>query len=209
MPSDYGRNIATFIIAMLFGATLATWGMAWAVCGTGTGFLKYTGELTFGNVLQSLVTFASALIVTLFLQKIVNNHRKQKDLLLQHFEHLLSLLDEFEGMDNSEQLVEITKLLKKISLKNRLIAKCMEECGCRKKLRDQCDFGKQIRELRDLTTNTPRRRDLKQFSTQQNCPAYVKEGIMHWEAERVNEIDESIESLKAYIFRAQIHVNIS
>jgi hypothetical protein len=171
-----------------------------------SGALTFDGQVTSGNIFQSCATIASAFLVTLYLQKIVNDHRKQKELLLQQFDQLLDLLGQFERMAMSEELTKVVYLLKKISLKCELISKCMSDCGCPAHLIRHADFSNFVKALRTHSTNTPKK-PLEEFTSSKNCPAYVKEGIITWASERKNDIDLTIEDMRAAIFRAQVNVN--
>ncbi len=84
----------------LFGLVLAVTLLAGVLFGvfiSKTGGLTFDGQVTSGNIFQSCATIASAFLVTLYLQKIVNDHRKQKELLLQQFDQLLELLGAIGG----------------------------------------------------------------------------------------------------------------
>jgi hypothetical protein len=193
----------------LFGLVLAVTLLAGVLFGvfiSKTGGLTFDGQVTSGNIFQSCATIASAFLVTLYLQKIVNDHRKQKELLLQQFDQLLELLGQLEDMETSEELTKVVYLLKRISLKCDFISKCMSECGCSTDLIKVADFSNFVKDLRIHSTSTPKQK-LEEFTSSKNCPAYVKEGIITWAAERRNEIDVTIEAMKSAIFLAQLKVN--
>ena len=171
-----------------------------------SGALNFNGDVSAGNIFQACATIGSAWIVTLYLQKAVHDDRKQKELLLQQFDLLLSLLGEFEEIHSESELLKVNNLLKKISLKSVFIAKCMEDCGCPKEILRDSDLSSLIKDLRLATTDTPTNK-LKEFAGGKSCPAYVKEGIINWDSGRRTEIDMVIESLKAAIFGAQLKVN--
>jgi hypothetical protein len=193
----------------LFGLVLAVTLLAGVLFGvfiSKTGGLTFDGQVTSGNIFQSCATIASAFLVTLYLQKIVNDHRKQKELLLQQFDQLLELLGQLEDMETSEELTKVVYLLKRISLKCDFISKCMSECGCSTDLIKEADFSNFVKDLRIHSTSTPKQK-LEEFTNSKNCPAYVKEGIITWAAERRNEIDVTIEAMKSAIFLAQLKVN--
>jgi hypothetical protein len=173
---------------------------------TKAGALNFDGIVTSGNIFQSCATIASAFLVTLYLQKFVNDHRKQKELLLQQFDQLLQLVGQLESMEASEELGQVIYLLKKISLKCEFISKCMSECGCSADLVRAADFSSFVKDLRIQSTSTPTKK-VADFASSKNCPAYVKEGIITWASEQRNEIDRIIEAMKAKIFLAQLKVN--
>ena len=185
----------TLLVGVLLGVLFAK-----------TGALNFDGQVTSGNIFQSCATIASAFLVTIYLQKIVNDQRKQKELLLQQFDHLLELLGEFECMEFSAELAKVTYLLKKISLKCELIRKCMVDSGCSAQLLSDVDFSSFLKDLRIHSTITPKQK-LEEFASSKSCPAYVKEGIITWASERRSDIDMSIEAMKAAIFRAQLRLN--
>lgn len=185
----------TLLVGVLFGVFISK-----------TGALTFDGQVTSGNIFQSCATIASAFLVTLYLQKIVNDHRKQKELLLQQFDQLLELLGQLENMESSEELATVVYLLKRISLKCEFISKCMSDCGCSTDLIRDADFSSFVKDLRIHSTGTPKQK-LEEFTSSKNCPAYVKEGIITWASERRSEIDLTIEAMKAAIFLTQLKVN--
>jgi hypothetical protein len=194
-----------WLLGLVLAVTLLA-GVLFGVFISKTGGLTFDGQVTSGNIFQSCATIASAFLVTLYLQKIVNDHRKQKELLLQQFDQLLELLGQLEDMETSEELTKVVYLLKRISLKCEFISKCMSECGCSTDLIKVADFSNFVKDLRIHSTSTPKQK-LEEFTSSKNCPAYVKEGIITWAAERRNEIDVTIEAMKAAIFLAQLKVN--
>lgn len=191
--------VFAFGLAVLLGVLLGLFASK-------SGALSFSGDVSAGNIFQACATIGSAWIVTLYLQKAVNDDRKQKELLLQQFDLLLSLLGEFEEINSESELLTVNNLLKKISLKSVFIAKCMEDCGCPKEILRDSDLSGLIKDLRLAATDTPIKK-LKEFAEGKSCPAYVKEGIINWDSGRRTEIDMAVESLKAAVFRAQLRVN--
>jgi hypothetical protein len=168
--------------------------------------ITFDHSITSGNILQSAVTIGSAFLVALYLQKVVADERKQKELVLEQFEILLDLLGQLEGLEDSEELTKVNYVLKKVSLKNEFIGECMRKCHFPKEIVEIADFSTLIKELRINMTNTPDRR-LHEFASTKNCPAYVREGIITWASERRNEIDVTIQKLKHQVFNVQIKIN--
>lgn len=169
--------------------------------------LKIESALSVGSILQSIITVVSAWFITLYLQKMAGDNRKQKELFLDQFAEMRLLIDELECIKNDSQseLVRVVALLKRMKQKNQLIQRCMKE---RSIIIDGADLSEFIIKLREVCTTTPSKKTLEDFANTENCPAYVKEGIIIWSMETVTAIEAAIQECKEAVFRAQLKMNV-
>lgn len=169
--------------------------------------LKIESALSVGSIVQSSITVVSAWFITLYLQKMAGDNRKQKELFLDQFSEMKRLIEELEDIknDSESKLTKVVALLKRMKQKNQLIQRCMKE---RSIVIDGADLSELITKLRDVCTTTPSKKTLEDFANTENCPAYVKEGIIKWSVETMTGIEAAIQDCKEAIFRAQLTMNV-
>lgn len=198
-------------VQMVAGILLVVFGAFIGILICRNDCLHFDGALSVGNVLQSGITIASAWVIAIHLQKMAGDHRKQKELFLGQMEEMLELLKELDGMKASETgvLAKVISTLKKLRMKNDLVQSSMKEVGIDAETMKLSDHSDEIKLLRTLFTTTPKNKTLEDFAETANCPTYVKNDIIRWSLETVNDIDAAIASCKESVFRAQLRVNRS
>lgn len=168
--------------------------------------LEFEATITGGNVLQSLSTIAAAVAVAAYFQRLVQTDRSEKALLLVQFDLMLGFIAEFEALDHSTDLVDVTTLLKKMSQKAMFTKTFIADCGYSATVCASSDFGELIADLKRLATDTPTR-EVEAYAQREDCPIYVKDGIVNWARDRKRELEQKLESLKSAVFAAQIILN--
>lgn len=167
-------------------------------------YFTVTPEINLGNVLQATVTFASAVTVALFIQKLVSVEKGHKDLFSKQLEILLEILSQIDGFGESEPLENVTKTLKKLSSRASFISTLAKKHKATSSIEKDCDFKSDVQDIRRLATYTPVKEIAVKFA---NKPIRQKDGIIEWSTDRRQEISEKVESFRNKIYWAQFTVN--
>jgi hypothetical protein len=197
-----GGYVAGILLALVVGFYLGIVAVNW-------GSITFDGHVSAGAGIRMLTTIITAIIVSLFFQRLIQVNRKEKELIISQLALMLDLVGELEELRDSEDpvaLVNVNTILKKLRVKSTFVKKAIVECSFGKKLNQANSFSDKIAEIRDLTTHTPSQR-VEDFVESERCPIYVREGLVTWMDERKRVIELKLDALKNEIFAFQLRIN--
>jgi len=194
--------IAGILFALIIGFYLGIVAVNWEA-------ITFDGNVSAGAGIRMATTIITAIIVSLFFQRLLQANRKEKDLIMTQLGLMLDLVGELEDLRESREAVElvaVNTILKKLRVKSMFVQKALAECSFGRKFNQDPSFNNKISEIRELTTSTPSQR-VEDFVESDRCPIYVREGLVTWLDERKQEIELKLEEIKNEIFAFQLKIN--
>jgi hypothetical protein len=167
--------------------------------------LKLDPSLTLGNILQAVSTLVAGMVVALYLQPKTQADRKEKDIVLRHFDLLLEAVDELERLKDGGAVTEVAAALKRFSVGVKNINEMLKFIDCPSDAQKYVHLDKEIRLIRKLATETPIS-EIEAHAATSSSNA-VKDGIIALALEKRVMLEAKLHDIKMRIFKAQITIN--
>ncbi|HUX54910.1 MAG TPA: hypothetical protein VMV56_10880 [Williamwhitmania sp.] len=167
--------------------------------------IKFDNQVDPLHALSILVTFAIAVLLSVFFEAHKKKDSTQKEIMIKRVDRVLNTLEELHkailtGKIDFQTAVSLPKRLNKTfdyiweSLKiNKINVKI-----------EKSEIINLIRDLKDLLTNTPtnEERKLKKY-----CPITVNDNLLIYASPRVTEICSKLEEINNKLFQTQLNIN--
>lgn len=172
------------------------------------GTFTYKAEFTTGNITQACATILTGIFVAAYVQRIVQADRKEKDILLRHFDSILAGLEEFDETRVNGVVTEMSASLKRVKLASIAAVEILVHLKYPGDVIEQARFEQFINEINDLVTGTPVKA-IEEHVSKVKMSAVVKDGISSLTSELKLLVDMKLQQLKIRVFKAQVVVNKS
>ncbi len=191
-------------VFFFLGATIGVTG-SWIV--HKSDLVAVDSTITVGNVLQSLATILTGLIVAAYLQPQTQADRKEKEIFLKHFDLLLDDLEAFEEANEEGVLTKVVAALKQLTMKFRTVRDLATHLSYDVEILAKLGFDGLIKDLRSLATETPIR-ELEEYAKSKTCKSsQVRDWFIQLAEEKKLALTSKIQELKLAILKAQTQVN--
>ena len=159
------------------------------------------------NIASIVVTVLIAVLITVFFDKRKSDNRIEKDLILRRIENVYEITNKLQKESISGEIPysEAATSVKRISTSMLSIYRTVEKCQFNIKDDIKGSIKDSISELRDVLTDTPRMTDNQIESS--DLPIEVKDGIVRYNRQRINQIEAKFDSLKDCFLELEIRVN--
>jgi hypothetical protein len=156
------------------------------------------------NLINILVTIGLAIFISIIIDKKKGNDRAEKDLIIRKIDNVYNIVTELQRdcISGKIQYQEAASSIKRINVSFISIYKTIDKCH----FSIENDIKDKIKEetynLRDLLTNSPRVDEkLVQGS---DLPMEVKDGVVHFNRQRISQIEAKFDLLKDLNLELQI-----
>lgn len=159
------------------------------------------------NISSIVVTVLLAILITVFFDKRRSDNRVEKDLILRRVDNVYEITNELQKESISGQIpyTEAASSIKRISTSMQSIYRTVEKCQFSIKNDIKTAIKKSISELRDILTDTPKMTEDQIENT--DLPIEVKDGIIKFNRQRVNQIEAKFDILKDCLLELEIRIN--
>jgi len=159
------------------------------------------------NVLTLIVTAWLAILITTVFEKQNNDHRVEKDLIITRVGNIYDIADSLQLESNSGRIhiTEASSSLKRINTALNSIYRIVDKChfNITDDLKDR--LKNSLADIRNTLTNTPSVTD-EQLNSK-DLPIEIKDSIIHFNKERVSQLEVKFDTLKDLLLELQIHIN--
>lgn len=159
------------------------------------------------NVLTLIVTAWLAILITTVFEKQNNDHRVEKDLIITRVGNIYDIADtlQFESNSGRIHITEASSSLKRINTALNSIYRIVDKChfNITENLKDRLKII--LADIRNTLTNTPSVTD-EQLNSK-DLPIEIKDSIIHFNKERVSQLEVKFDTLKDLLLELQIHIN--
>jgi hypothetical protein len=159
------------------------------------------------NVLTLIITAWLAILITTVFEKQNNDHRVEKDLIITRVGNIYDIAASLQIESNSGRvhITEASSSLKRINTALNSIYRIVEKChfNITDDLKDRLKLS--LSDIRTTLTNTPLVTD-EQLNAQ-DLPIEIKDSIIHFNKERVSQLEVKFDTLKDLLLELQIHIN--
>ncbi len=159
------------------------------------------------NVLTLIVTAWLAILITTVFEKQNNDHRVEKDLIITRVGNIYDIADSLQLESNSGRIhiTEASSSLKRINTALNSIYRIVDKChfNITADLKDR--LKNCLADIRNTLTNTPSLTD-EQLNSK-DLPIEIKDSIIHFNKERVSQLEVKFDTLKDLLLELQIHIN--
>jgi hypothetical protein len=159
------------------------------------------------NVLTLIVTAWLAILITTVFEKQNNDHRVEKDLIITRVGNIYDIADSLQLESNSGRIhiTEASSSLKRINSALNSIYRIVDKChfNITDDLKDR--LKNSLADIRNTLTNTPSVTD-EQLNSK-DLPIEIKDSIIHFNKERVSQLEVKFDTLKDLLLELQIHIN--
>lgn len=159
------------------------------------------------NVLTLIVTAWLAILITTVFEKQNNDHRVEKDLIITRVGNIYDIADSLQLESNSGRIhiTEASSSLKRINTALNSIYRIVDKChfNITDDLKDR--LKNSLADIRNTLTNTPFVTD-EQLNSK-DLPIEIKDSIIHFNKERVSQLEVKFDTLKDLLLELQIHIN--
>ena len=159
------------------------------------------------NVLNLIVTAWLAILITTVFEKQNNDHRVEKDLIITRVGNIYDIADSLQLESNSGRIhiTEASSSLKRINTALNSIYKIVDKCHFNitdnlKDLLKNC-----LADIRNTLTNTPSLTD--EHLNSKDLPIEIKDSIIHFNKDRISQLEVKFDTLKNLLLELQIHIN--
>lgn len=159
------------------------------------------------NVLTLIVSAWLAILITTVFEKQNNDHRVEKDLIITRVGNIYDIADSLQLESNSGRIhiTEASSSLKRINTALNSIYRIVDKChfNITDDLKDR--LKNSLADIRNTLTNTPFVTD-EQLNSK-DLPIEIKDSIIHFNKERVSQLEVKFDTLKDLLLELQIHIN--
>lgn len=159
------------------------------------------------NVLALIVTAWLAILITTVFEKQNNDHRVEKDLIITRVGNIYDIADSLQLESNSGRIhiTEASSSLKRINTALNSIYKIVDKCHFKITDNLKCSLKNSLSDIRITLTNTPSVTD-EQLNSK-DLPIEIKDSIIHFNKDRVSQLEVKFDTLKDLLLELQIHIN--
>src|SRR5690606_15437524 len=159
------------------------------------------------NVLTLIVTAWLAILITTVFEKQNKDHKVEKDLIITRVGNIYDIADSLQLESNSGRIhiTEASSSLKRINTALNSIYRIVDKChfNITDDLKDR--LKNSLADIRNTLTNTPSVTD-EQLNSK-DLPIEIKDSIIHFNKERVSQLEVKFDTLKDLLLELQIHIN--
>lgn len=164
-------------------------------------------SIDISNVITLIVTAWLAILITTVFEKQNNNHRVEKDLIITRVDNVFEIAASLQLESNTGKihLTEASSSIKRINTSLKSIYKIVDKCHFTITDDIKERIKNDLSDLRDILTNTPVISD-EQLNSE-NLPIEIKDSIVHYNKDRVSQIEVKFEGIKDLLLELQIEIN--
>lgn len=159
------------------------------------------------NILTLIVTAWLAILITTVFEKQNNDKRVEKDLIITRVGNIYDIAASLQLESNSGRvhITEASSSLKRINTALNSIYRIVDKChfNITDDLKDR--LKNILSDIRITLTNTPSITD-EQLNSK-DLPIEIKDSIIHFNKERVSQLEVKFDTLKDLLLELQIHIN--
>ncbi|MFN0729407.1 hypothetical protein [Polaribacter gochangensis] len=170
-------------------------------------YFEISKSIDLTNLFSISVTVGLAIIITVYFDKRKNDNRVEKDLILKRVDNIYEITNKLqkESVSGTIPYTEAASSIKRINTSLMSIYKTVEKCQFSIKDDIKKNLKTAISDLRDKLTDTPKiSEELIQNS---ELPIEVKDGIIHFNKQRINQIESKFDVIKDCLFELEIRIN--
>ena len=170
-------------------------------------YFEISKEIDLVNITSIITTILLAILITLLFDKQKSDNRIEKDLILRRIDNIYAITNELqkESILGEIKYTEAASSIKRISTSIQSIYKTVNKCQFTIKEDIKTLIKNAISELRNILTDTPKITD-KQIESS-DLPIEVKDGIIKYNKERINQIEARFDTLKDCLLELEIRIN--
>ncbi|MEX2345699.1 MAG: hypothetical protein WD604_08810 [Balneolaceae bacterium] len=159
------------------------------------------------NISSIIVTILLAVLITVFFDKRKNDNRIEKDLILRRVDNVYEITNELQKESISGEIpyTEAASSIKRINTSIQSIYRTVEKCqfSIKNDIKESIKFA--IGDLRDILTDTPK--VTEEQIENSDLPIEVKNGIIHFNRQRIGQIESKFDRLKDCLLELEIRIN--
>jgi len=159
------------------------------------------------NVLALIVTAWIAILITTVFEKQNNDHRVEKDLIITRVDNIYEIADSLQLGSNSGSIhiTEASSSLKRINTALNSIYRVVAKCHF--VINDDIieRLNSILADIRIMLTDTPSVTEEQLNAT--DLPIEIKDSIVHFNKERVSQLEVKFDTLKDLLLELQLHIN--
>lgn len=159
------------------------------------------------SLLSIIVTVGLAIIITVHFDKRKSDNRVEKDLILRRVDNVYEITTELqkESISGTILYTEAASSIKRISTAMQSIYKTVDKCAFSIKDDIKGSIKTAIGDLRDILTDTPKVSE-EQIQNS-DLPIEVKDGVIHYNRQRIAQIEAKFDVLKDTLLELEIRIN--
>jgi len=170
-------------------------------------YFEISKSIDLTNVLSLVVTILLAILITTFFEKKNNDHRVEKDLIINRIGNIFEIAStlQIESITGKIPFTEAASSIKRINTALSSIYKIVDKCyfSISDDIKEKIKTN--LSDLRETLTNTPKL--IEEQIKAADIPIEVKEGIIYFNRDRIAQIEVRFDSLKDLLLELQIEVN--
>lgn len=159
------------------------------------------------NVLTLIITAWLAILITTVFEKQNNDNRVEKDLIITRVGNIYDIAASLQLESNSGRvhITEASSSLKRINTALNSIYRIVDKCyfNITADLKDR--LKNSLSDIRITLTNTPSLTD-EQLNSK-DLPIEIKDSIIHFNKERISQLEVKFDTLKDLLLELQMHIN--
>lgn len=171
-------------------------------------FPQYTISETIDivDIFSLLATIGLAILITTVLEKKGSDNRSKKELVINRIGNLTDIASgiQLEAQTGKVSCIDAASSIKRINTALDSIYRISKQCDLSVSKALRTKLNKQLADLRETLTKTPRIRPSEEF---QNLSIEVREGMIYYNNERVAQIEVKFDGLKDILLELQIEIN--
>jgi len=164
-------------------------------------------SIDISNVLTLIVTAWLAILISTVFEKQNNDNRVEKDLIITRVGNIYDIAASLQIESNSGRIhiTEASSSLKRINTALNSIYRIVSKChfNITDDLKER--LKQSLSDIRITLTNTPSITDEQLNAT--DLPIEIKDSIIHFNKERVSQLEVKFDTLKDLLLELQIHIN--
>ena len=170
-------------------------------------FFKISKEIDLINLLSIIVTIGLAILITTYFDKRKSDYRTEKDLIIKRVDDIYSICSvlQIEAISGKIPYTEAASSIKRINVSIKSVYSLINKSNINVDNETKQKFKKSLSELKDILTDTPMISEEEIASS--DIPISVKNGVIHFNRERVSQIEFKFDKLKDLLLEWQILIN--
>lgn len=159
------------------------------------------------NVTSILVTVLLAILITVLFDKRRSDNRIEKNIILRRVDNIYEITNELQQKSVSGEIpyTEAASSIKRINTSMHSIYRTVDKCQFSIEEHIKTLIKSSISELRDILTDTPKLTEDQIIKT--DLPIEVKDGIIKFNRQRINQIEAKFDTLKDCLLELEIIIN--
>lgn len=159
------------------------------------------------NILSIIVTIGLAVAITTFFDKRKSDYRTEKDLIIKRVDDIYNICSilQTEAISGNIEYTEAAYSIKRINVAIKSVYGLINMSNFNVEDETKTNFKTSISELKDILTNTPMISE-KEVKLSE-IPISVKNGVIHFNRERISQIEMKFDKLKNLLLEWQIKIN--